>query len=479
MQVDPLRGTAGVVAAMLCAGLCACAGVPDRNPAPLALTAPAFWSGEAYALTHERTPLAQWWLRFDDDRLSSAVAAAQARHSSVVAARAALQQAGALREAALAALAPRLSLTASAQRTRVASDRPVNQLQSGVQGGWSPDMSGALQRAVDASTVFVQAQEASLGAAQSAVAANVALNYIALRSAQERLAIARANLASQQETLQITQWRQQAGLIGAVEVEQAFVAAGQLGAQVSPLVAMVDNALHALAELSGQSLATVQSELTPVARLPRASADFGAGRPQDALACRADVRVARLLVVQATAQVEQASAQRYPVMDLTASGGLAAGTLSGLATGGATVSGMLLSLLVPLWDGGAAVANVRVQQGRLAQAQANYRQAASLALQEVEDTMAALRSDTLRQNQWTVVATAAGNAARMARQRFASGLVDFQTVLSTQRDQFASQDSLAQARAAVSSDQVRMYRALGGGWQLDALPFTAALPPPS
>jgi multidrug efflux system outer membrane protein len=90
-----------------------------------------------------------------------------------------------------------------------------------------------------------------------------------------------------------------------------------------------------------------------------------------------------------------------------------------------------------------------------------------------------LRSDTLRLALLQQVAVAAANAARMARQRFSSGLVDFQVVLETQRNEFASQDSLALARATVSSDQVRLYNALGGGWQVDFQQTTAAKPIPS
>ena len=307
----------------------------------------------------------------------------------------------------------------------------------------------------------------------------MALNYIALRSAQERLAIAKGSLASQRDTLQITRWRNQAGLIGAVEVEQAFAAAGETGAQVPPLEAVVENTLHALAVQAGKPPAALQRALATAAAVPVSNADFGPGSPKDALAQRADVRAAKHLLGQASAQLEQALALRYLVLDLAGNAGLAAGSVQGLASGGTTVLGVVLSLVAPLWDGGAANANIRAQQATLAQAQANYRAAELLALQEVEDAMAQMRSDTLRLAQLQQVAVAAANAARMARQRFSSGLVDFQVVLETQRNEFASQDSLALARATVSSDQVRLYNALGGGWQVDFQQTTAAKPIPS
>ena len=87
------------------------------------------------------------------------------------------------------------------------------------------------------------------------------------------------------------------------------------------------------------------------------------------------------------------------------------------------------------------------------------------ALQEVEDALVALREDKARATSLQTAAESAASAALLARQRFASGLVDFQTVLDTQRSQLGTQDSLAQARASIAADHVRLYKALGGGWQ--------------
>jgi multidrug efflux system outer membrane protein len=146
-----------------------CVAVPDRNPVPLALEVPAAWSSEAYALTSAATKLSQWWMRFDDSAMNALVLAAQDAHTSVIAARAAVQQAIALREGAQANLSPKLNLSASAQRSRSGDGSPANNVQTGLNGDWAPDVSGAKQRAVDASTANVQAQEARLGGAQGSI----------------------------------------------------------------------------------------------------------------------------------------------------------------------------------------------------------------------------------------------------------------------------------------------------------------------
>jgi multidrug efflux system outer membrane protein len=127
-----------------------------------------------------------------------------------------------------------------------------------------------------------------------------------------------------------------------------------------------------LAVQAGKPPAALQRALATAAAVPVSNADFGPGSPKDALAQRADVRAAKHLLGQASAQLEQALALRYLVLDLAGNAGLAAGSVQGLASGGTTVLGVVLSLVAPLWDGGAANANIRAQQATLAQAQANY-----------------------------------------------------------------------------------------------------------
>jgi outer membrane protein TolC len=101
------------------------------------------------------------------------------------------------------------------------------------------------------------------------------------------------------------------------------------------------------------------------------------------------------------------------------------------------------------------------------QAHANYQGTVLAALQEVEDALAALRGDTERLERLQTASTAAANADLLARQRYQSGLIGFDTVLSTQRSLLTTQDGVASTRASLSSNHVRLYKALGGGWPAD------------
>jgi NodT family efflux transporter outer membrane factor (OMF) lipoprotein len=387
-------------------------------------------------------------------------------HTSIALAQAALQQARAARDVAAAALAPTLSGSASAQRARN-NNNTGNSFSVGLDAGWELDLFGARRSGVDAGDATVRASQASLGDAQVSIAAETALSYITLRSSQARLAIATRNLASQRETLQITRWRQQAGLVSALETEQALAAVEQTSGQLPSLQTAIDQTRHALAVLTGQAPATPLPLLQASAPIPVPATGLALAVPAETLRQRADIRAAEYQIAAALAQVAQADAARLPSFRLGGSLGLNALTLGSLTNGASLAAAVLASVSLPIFDGGAALAQVRAQQAALDQARVRYRAAVLLALQDVEDALVALQGDTARLQNLQAAATAAGNAAELARQRYSSGLVDFQTVLETQRTELSTQDNVAIGIAAVSTDHVRLYKALGGGWVAD------------
>ena len=171
--------------------------------------------------------LAQWWQRFDDPALGALVMQALLANTDVRTAQAALQQSRALRDGKLANLGPTLKGSASAQRNQTDSNDATNSFQAGFDASWEPDVFGGQRSTLNAAQADAQAAEASLANVQVSLAAEVAVTYIELRGLQSRLAIARNSLATQSETLQITRWRAQAGLVSSLDVEQAVAASEQ------------------------------------------------------------------------------------------------------------------------------------------------------------------------------------------------------------------------------------------------------------
>ena len=438
------------------------------------LVVPAQWS-QADAAQGAGPNAAAWWTRFDDLALTTLVERARLAHTGVRTAQAVLAQAQALRDGAAAALWPALGANASAQRGRAAGQSTGNRFQVGADANWALDVFGANRQALAATDATALAAAASLADARSAIAAEVGLSYLLLRSTQARTAIAEDNLASQQATLQIARWRLEAGLVTALEADQALAATAQTRALLPALAKAQAQTIHALAVLTGQTpgnsalaalLATparLPGEPGAVSGLPILRDPIAPGLPANALRQRADVRAAEWRVRAAMARVSQAEAARYPSFALGGSLGLSAATLGALTQGASVLGSVLASASVPLFDAGANTAQVQAQEAALAQAHVAYQAAVLAALSEVEDALVALRTDRQRVAHLQAAAQAARRAAALARQRFGSGLIDFQPVLDTQRAELSSQDGVASATADVAADQVRLFRALGGG----------------
>ena len=410
------------------------------------------------------TPLAQWWQRFGDPQMTDLVAQALQAHTSVRSARAALQQARAQAQVQQAGLLPSVNASGSAQRSR-SGGSTGNNFQLGFDAAWEPDVFGRLNAGADASEADARAAQASLDQVQVSLAAEVALNYITLRGQQERLSIARRNLTSQRETLQMTDWRVQAGLTTSLVSEQARAAAEQTAAQIPQLQASLAQSRHALAVLTGRAPGALDTLLASPRAVPQAPDDLVLAIPAETLRQRPDIRQAEERIAAALARVAQADAARYPSFRISGSLGLRALTLGALGDGASVVHSLLGGISVPLFDGGAARAQVRVQEAVLEQARVNYEATVLTALQDVEDALVALRGERERLVHLQAAADAAGNAALLAQNRYESGLIDFQAVLDTQRTLLSTQDSVATSIANAGVDHVRLYKALGGGWQ--------------
>jgi NodT family efflux transporter outer membrane factor (OMF) lipoprotein len=253
-------------------------------------------------------------------------------------------------------------------------------------------------------------------------------------------------------------------LVTSLEVEQAKTATAQTSAQIPALTASIAKTRHSLALLTGQRPLELDPLLTAAQPLPQAPNLTDSTIPAETLRQRADVRAAEHRIQAALSRLDAADAARYPSFRLGGSLSLSALTLAGLTHGASLASSLLGSVSVPLFDAGAGKAQVLAQEAALEQAHAAYQSTVLTALKEVEDALVALQADRERLKSLQQAATASENAALLAQNRYSSGLIDFQTILQTQRSLLSAQDSLASVQTDLSSDYVRLIKALGGGW---------------
>lgn len=456
--------------------LVACANVESKRDANLlpVVAMPDNWSAgdQAIRINLDETPvdLARWWDFFNDSLLSQCIDQALKSNTSIASAQINLRQAFALRELTNASLWPTLFATASAQHNRSGTGQQKqsnNAFQASLDAQWQPDIFGGNQAAVRASDAVAHASLANLGAVQIAIAAEVANSYFQLRGTQMRLAIAQNNLTSQLDTAQIAEWRRQAGLLTSIDSEQARAAAEQTRAQLPVLQNLATQLIHGLVMLSGSapnSLNVLQIQLATAADLPPTPRHAVLPTPANNLRQRPDILAAEWQINASLARYDQADSARFPTFQLGGGIGVKALTFAGLTSGSAFLGNVIASVTGPIFDGGARRAQVNVSFAAFEEAQVAYRAAAILAVKEVEDALAASRNDQQRLLSLELAAQASANASSLARQLFASGLTDFQTVLETQRALFNAQDAVASTQTDLSADRVRLYQALGGGW---------------
>ena len=240
-------------------------------------------------------------------------------------------------------------------------------------------------------------------------------------------------------------------------------------AQIALLEGQVGQSVHAIANLLGRPPAELNAEFTVPARIPEAPIEATLGVPADALRRRPDVRSAERLVAAQAAQVNAARADLYPSFRLAGSIGLESLSLARLLVPGAGFWSASPSASTRLFDRRQLRETLVVQNERQEQAARSYETVVLRALQEVEDSLTALAQEQVRRGHLTAAANAAQQAADLSLQLYTAGLRDFRDVLDAQRSLLTLQDSVASSGAAVSSDLVRLFKALGGGWSAAAM----------
>jgi NodT family efflux transporter outer membrane factor (OMF) lipoprotein len=441
----------------------------NSSPHKPHVATPPAWSVSNKDIVADATgDLSQWWEKLGDATLSKLVTEALASNTDLRTARSRLRQARANRNLTDANRYPSLNGTASISRNKTFHPDvdSSGSFSPGFDASWEPDLSGAKRSALQGSEADVRATTADLHNTQVSLASEVALNYVQLRSYQTRLQISRKNEASQAETLQLTQWREQAGLVTAIDVEQARTSLEQTRASIPSLESSIEQSQASLAVLLGLTPGELKQRLTETAPVPAPPDQVAVGIPADTLRQRPDVRAAEERITAETARLSKAKAAKYPSFSLRGSLGL---NLIGGAFGaglGATnaLSSFTGSLTQSIFDRGRIRQQIEIQDTTQEQAVLNYESTVLTALQEVENAMVSFSRNRERLAALNNAAEAARNAATLARDRYTAGLIDFQTVLDTQRTVLNLEDSVASTQAERTTAVIQLYKALGGGW---------------
>jgi NodT family efflux transporter outer membrane factor (OMF) lipoprotein len=468
----PRPAVMAVAAVILLMSLLGCRTVGPNFQAP-DIQAPETWHTElAGGLTVSQTQMTDpgaWWQVFDDPLLTRLIGQAADGNLDLKNAMARIEEARALY--GIQQSADKVSLDGTGQISRRETSRETGTgnatgyYRAGFDSAWELDLFGGIQRSKEAALAEVGARQAALEHVSVSLQAEVAFNYLELRTFQERLVAARANLKTQEETYQINLSRFNAGLIGELPVYQSKYILEQTRSQIPMLHDGLGRAANRLAVLVGDSPGALHDILAQTHPIPCAPMTVAMDIPANTLRQRPDIRQAEQALARETALVGAATAELYPKFSLRGSFGLEALSFSNLFDADSRFWGIGPRVTWRLFDGDATRRNIEAQSARQEQALIHYQATLLAAREEIENAILAFAKEQLRRDSLIQARDAARIADRIARDQYQAGLVDFSNVLDAQRSLLSFEDQLARSRGAVSTHLVGLFKALGGGWQ--------------
>jgi NodT family efflux transporter outer membrane factor (OMF) lipoprotein len=343
-------------------------------------------------------------------------------------------------------------------------EQPVNLYQLGFDASWELDLFGKVRRSVEAADAQSQGALESSNDLLISLEAEVAQTYFQLRAAQLLKQITLDLIAAQREVFELTKNRQMHGLANQSDVESAQGQLSSLESELPPYQQTMAASRHALAVLTGQTPEALDTELDAAGALPPLPSVVPVGVPATLARRRPDIRESEAALHAATAQVGVSVASMFPDISLSGTLGLRNLSTRYLFNWDSKFYTFGPSVSVPIFQGGALVANVRLSRAQAAAATLNYRKTVLGALQEVEDGLSSLEDDARRTVALKDAVDADQRSLEVELDSYRHGLITYISVLTVQIQVVQARQQLAQAQLAQSTDLVKLYKALGGGW---------------
>ena len=467
-------------AAFIALLLAGCTVGPDYREPPVSVP-PAYTE----ASSSRRVELASWWRGFNDTQLNSLVEQALRQNLDIELATARIREARAVERSTGASGQPQVAAEASVTRQRISENAiPVppgagggggtsfglpgtefTTFRAGFDASWELDLFGRNRRERQGARARTEASIWNKRDAEVMVAAEVASSYLRLRTFQERIANAEAELARLQRFEQVIAARTRGGLVTGQDLEQQRSERAAAAAAIPALEAQAKAEIHALGVLTGQTPDALASQLAASkASLAPAPPSVPPGLPSDLLRRRPDIRAAERELAASTADSGVAVADLYPRISLTAAPALVSTALGSLLEWGSRSFSAGAAIDWPIFDGGRRRANVEIRNARQEQALTTYRKSVLAGLQDVEDALARVDGDRKQIARLDEALGTAKRAEEIARTRYRGGLVILSDVLIAEARRIQLEEQLIETRGAEARDTVALVKALGGGW---------------
>lgn len=461
----PLRASAITAAGVL---LACCAVTPTK---PTVTLSPNYAGGSG----GEASFAADWWLVFNDPMLDRMIARGLTNNHDVRLAITRVQMARASVAASQSSMLPSLALTGSQSENRSGLPLPYKNgepdtraTRIGGELNWELDIFGAARAARRASKHDLLAAEAGIDGVRLLVSGEIARQYYTLRMARERLQLLEDILVTLRKTEALTLKREASGLASQLDVEQAKAErlnAEALHPQLSTLVTVTK---ARLAVLLGQNPSQPLAELESVQ--PRTAwPDTGTpatGQPADLLARRPDLRASEQQMAAESERLREARTHYFPKFFLSAVFGSQDLTLNSVALSLVRYTNVAAAFSAPLFTGGRIRAGIQAQSAREQQALLNYEKQILIAVEEVENSLAAVNDERRRVRQLLGAVTARRQAMGRGDTLFSAGQINLLQLHILQRAAMSADLSLVESEAQLALNTIRLHQALGGSWRV-------------
>jgi multidrug efflux system outer membrane protein len=466
---------------VLAGGMAGCV-VGPRYQRPPATVPEQFYglAGPAQAAALADLP---WWEVFEDPTLKSLIEEALRNGYQVKLAAARVEEARARFGIAGADRLPQVGYQGQVERARFSGFTPgapthvtaVDVITANLNLSWEVDLWGRVRHLTEAAKAqYLATEEARRGVALALVS-EVASAYFDLRQLDQDLAIARRNAAAFQDTFNLFDKQLKGGVASGLETSNAEASWASVAAQIPALESQITAKENQLALLLGRNPGPVARGGSLFEQPLRA--EIPAGLPAALLLRRPDVRQAEQQLIAANATIGAADAALLPTISLTGAFGGLSPDLRQLLSKGQTWS-VAAGITGPIFQGGRLRNEVRVAQAQFEQAKLAYEQSVTNAFGEVSTALVALQKLADAERERQRAAGAYQEAVRLANLRYSSGLSAYFEVITAQENQLNAENALAQVRHDRLVALVNLYKALGGGWQIE-MASSSMMPPPA
>jgi len=429
-------------------------------------------NGDAQHLVAGMDVPAQWWTLFRSPQLDALIRQSLKANPGLAAAQAALRQAQEAEAAGKGTLYPAVTADYNVSRQRIAATLAspaasgydyytLHTAQLGV--SWAPDLFGGNRRQLEALRAQTDVQRFELEAARLSLTSNVVVAAINQAGLRAQVEATRKIVAAQQETLDSFQRQLKLGQLAPADVAAQQATLAQAQATLPPLQKQLAQQNDALAALLGLAPADAQVPSFDLADL-HLPGQLPLSLPSQLVAQRPDVRAAEAQLHAASAQVGVAEANRLPKFTLSANAGSSPTNISNLFKDGTVFWNLAADVSQPLFDAGSLRHQQRAAEGALDAAKAQYRGAVIAALQNVADTLYALKADADALRATQLAEQAAARSLAINRRQFALGDTSHLAVLQAEQAWQQAEVALVQAQVNRYSDTAALFQALGGGW---------------